>query len=134
MLAGVKEMRTGKWVTTGKGKGKNQTTEYVLTNTFNAGDDVVVQAHVVDEGGAPLADATVEIEIKDAGGNLVATLLTDPSNTSGWAEATWPTQKPNKKGQGGTPAGAYDAVTVNVTVSGYVWDRVMTDTSITILP
>jgi hypothetical protein len=53
-------------------------------------------------------------------------LLTDPSDASGWAEATWQTQKPNKKGQGGTPAGAYQAVTNNVTVSGYVWDGVMT--------
>jgi len=87
---------------------------------------VVVQAHVVDVGGLPLADATVEIIINDAGGNLVATLLTDPSDASGWAEATWQTQKPNKKGQGGTPSGAYQAVTNNVTVSGYVWDGVMT--------
>ena len=105
------------------GKGKNQTTEFIVTDTFNAGDAVVVQAHVVDEGGLPLADATVEIIINDAGGT---TLLTDPSDASGWAEATWQTQKPNKKGQGGTPAGAYQAVTNNVTVSGYVWDGVMT--------
>jgi hypothetical protein len=68
----------------------------------------------------------VEIIINDSGGNLVATLLTDPSDASGWTEATWQTQKPNKKGQGGTPAGVYEAVTNNVTVSGYVWDGVMT--------
>jgi hypothetical protein len=130
MLTGVNAMQTGKWVTTGKGK--NQTTEFVVTDIFNAGDAVVVQALVVDEGGASLADATVEIEINDASGNLVATLLTNPSEATGWAEATWPTQKPNKKGQGGTPADTYDAVTVNVTVSGYVWDGVMTSTQIII--
>ena len=73
VYAAVDDMQTGKWVTTGKGK--NQTTEFVVTDTFNAGDAVVVQAHVVDEGGLPLADATVEIIINDAGGT---TLLTDP--------------------------------------------------------
>ena len=82
-------MQTGKGVTSGKGK--NQTTEFVPKDTFNAGDAVVVQVLVVDEGGAPLADATVEIIINDAGGNLVATLLTDPGDASGRAEATWPT-------------------------------------------
>jgi hypothetical protein len=124
VYAGVDAVQTGKWVTTGKGK--NQTTEFVVTDTFNAGDAVVIQAHVADEGAIPLADATVEIIISDSGGNLVATLLTDPSDASGMAEATWQTQKPNKKGQGGTPSGAYEAVTNNVTVSGYVWDGVMT--------
>jgi len=117
-------MQTGKFVTSGKGK--NQTTDFVATDTFTAGDKVVIRAHAVAEGGLPLADATVEIIINDAGGNPVATLLTDPSDASGWAETTWQTQRPNKKGQGGTPAGAYEAVTNNVTVSGYVWDGVMT--------
>jgi len=127
VYAGVDTMRTGRWVTSGKGK--NQTTEFVVTETFDAGDEVVIQAHVVDEGGVPLGDATVEIIINDAGGTP---LLTDASDASGWAEASWQTQKPNKKGQGGTPAGNYQAVTNNVTVSGYVWDGVMTIAPVTI--
>ena len=36
MFAGVDDMQTGKWVTTGKGK--KQTTEFVITTTFNAGE------------------------------------------------------------------------------------------------
>ncbi len=56
----------------------------------------------------------------------MGSLLTDPSDATGWAETTWQTQQPNKKGQGGTPSGAYQAVTTNVTVSGYVWDGAMT--------
>jgi hypothetical protein len=72
----------------------------------------------------------VEIAINDAGGSPVATLLTDPSNEAGWAETTWQTQKPNKKGQGGTPAGSYQAVTNNLTVSGHVWDGGMTSVPI----
>ena len=130
VFVGVDTMRTGKWVTTGKGN--NQTTEFVVTDTFNAGDEVVIQAHVVDEGGAPLADATVEITINDPNGNPVTTLLTGPSDADGIAETTWQTQKPNKKGQGGTPAGNYQAVTNNVTVSGYVWDGVMTPAPVNI--
>ncbi len=130
VYAGVDDMQTGKWVTTGRGK--NQTTEFVVTDTFNAGDEVVIQAHVVDEGGLPLADATVEIIINDPNGAPVVTLLSGPSDATGWTETTWQTQKPNKKGLGGTPAGAYEAVTNNVTVSGYVWDGVMTPAPINI--
>jgi hypothetical protein len=130
VYAGVDDMQMGKWVTTGKGK--NQTTEFVVTDSFNAGDAVVVQAHVVDEGGLPLADAAAEITINNPNGNPVTTLLTGPSDADGIAETTWLTQKPNKKGQGGTPSGVYDAATVNVTVSGYVWDGVTTSTSFTI--
>jgi hypothetical protein len=130
VYAVVDDMQTGKFVTSGKGK--NQTTEFVLTDTFNAGDEVVIQAHAVDEGGLSLADATVEITINDPTGAPVATLLAGPSDAAGIAETTWQTQQPNKKGQGGTPAGAYEAVTTSVTVSGYVWDGVMTSAPINI--
>jgi hypothetical protein len=45
----------------------------------------------------------------------------------GWAEATWNTQKPNKRGQGGTAPGDYTASVTNVTASGYYWDGVTTN-------
>jgi hypothetical protein len=121
MTAGVDEMRTGTWVTSGKGK--NQTTEFQLTDTFSAGDSVVVQAHVVDEVGAALAGATVELIVVGPDGGVVATLLTGSSDSAGWAEAVWSTQKPNKKGAGGTVPGTYEAAVHHVTVSGYVWDE-----------
>jgi hypothetical protein len=127
MFAGVDTMQTGKWVK--EGKGKNATTTFVLTQSFTAGDAVVVQAHVENEDLIALPDATVEISINDQNGATVTTLLSGPSNADGWAEATWQTQKPNKKGQGGTPAGVYSAVTTGLTVSGYAWDEVMTSTT-----
>ena len=130
LFAGVDDMQTGKFVTTGKGK--KQTTEFVITTTFNAGDAVVVQAHVVDEGGVALPDASVEITLNDPNGAPVTTLITGPSDATGWAEATWQTQKPSKKGQGGTPSGTYTTVTNGVTVSGYAWDGVLTNTQFTI--
>ena len=48
------------------------------------------------------------------------------SGTDGWAETTWQTQAPNRKGAGGTTPGAYAATVSNVTASGYVWDGVAT--------
>jgi hypothetical protein len=59
-------------------------------------------------------------------------LTSGPSDANGVAEATWQTQKPNKKGQGGTTLGAYTTTTTNVTASGYHWDSVTTPTSFTI--
>ena len=124
VYAGVDVIETGKWITSGKGK--NQTTNFELTASFNAGDEVVIRAYVVDEGDIPLADATVEIVINDDSGTPVASLLAGPSDADGMSEAAWQTQRPNKKGIGGTPQGLYRAVTNNVTASGYVWDGVTT--------
>ena len=127
LFAGVDTIRTGKWVK--QGKGKNATTTFELTQSFTAGDGVVIQGRAVNEDLVALPDATVEISIKDTNGDTVTTLLTGPSDADGWAEATWQTQKPNKKGRGGTPPGVYSAETIGVTVSGYVWDGVMTSTT-----
>ena len=102
MLAGVVgPMQTGKWVT--EGKGKNQTTTFVLTSSFVQGDGVVIQATVKDEGGAPVPDATVTIAVS---GPESAELTTGPSDAEGVAEATWNTQSPSKKGQGGIRLGS----------------------------
>jgi hypothetical protein len=115
--AGVTTIQTGLW----GGKGKNKT--FTLTSTFAPGDAVVIRARVTDASGNPIANATVEVTI---GGPETATLNSNPSDADGWAEATWQTQKPNKKGQGGTIPGPYTSTTTNVTASGYHWDSVTT--------
>lgn len=120
---GVSTMETGLW--TGKGINK----QFVTTQTFNAGDVVVIRALVLDENSQPVSNATVEIVI---GGPETTTLNTGPSGADGWAEATWQTQKPNQKGQGGTTPGSYTATTTNATASGYNWDSVTTSTTFTI--
>jgi hypothetical protein len=94
-----------------------------------AGDAVVIRARVIDATANPIANATVEITI---GGPETVTLNSNPSDADGWAEATWGTQKPNKKGQGGTTPGLYTATITNVTASGYHWDSVTTSTTFTI--
>lgn len=127
LSAGVDAMETGKWVK--QGKGKNATTTFEVTSAFTAGDAVVIQAHVVNEDIVALPNATVEITIKDQSGAVITTLLSGQSNADGWAEATWQTQKPHKRGSGGTPSGVYSAVTTNVTASGYVWNGVSTSTT-----
>ena len=71
-------------------------------------------------------DGIDDISGLDATGSIT---VASPGDADGWAEATWQTQKPNKKGRGGTPPGVYSAETISVTVSGYVWDGVMTSTT-----
>jgi hypothetical protein len=116
-------METGRWT----GKGKNQTFE--IANLFTAGDAIVVRAKVVDAAGNPISNATVEVTI---GGPESVTLNSNPSGADGWAEATWQTQAPNRKGQGGTTPALYTASTTNVTASGYHWDGVITNTTFTV--
>jgi hypothetical protein len=127
VTVGVSTLETGKWVK--EGKGKNATTNFVLTSSFAQGDGVVVQATVVDEGGTPVPDATVNLHIS---GPETVDLQTGPSDADGIAEATWQTQAPNKHGTGGTTPGSYTATTTDVTASGYVWDGVPTSVGFTI--
>jgi len=120
-------VQTGKWVK--EGKGKNQTTTFVLTGDFVQGDGVVIQATVKDEGGTPVPNATVTIAIN---GPDSVELTTGPSDANGVAEVTWNTQSPNKKGQGGTAIGGYTATISSVTASGFVWDQISTSTTFTL--
>jgi hypothetical protein len=117
---GVSEIQTGSYT----GKGKNRIFE--IATTFAAGDSVVIRTRVVDANGQPISNATVEITV---GGPETVTLNSGPSGTDGWAEATWQTQSPNRKGQGGTTPGGYTATTSNVTASGFTWDSVTASTT-----
>jgi hypothetical protein len=122
--AGVSMIETG--IYTGKGKAKT----YTPDTTFTAGDAVVIRAYVMDgDTGLPVANATVEITV---GGPETVTLNSGPSDGDGLAEATWNTQKPNKRGQGGTAPVDYTATTTNVTATGYHWDGVTRSTEFTI--
>jgi hypothetical protein len=121
--AGVKQdqMEAGFW----SGKGKNATWS---TSPIPAGETVVVRALVTDAAGVSISNATVEIVI---GGPETVTLNSNPSDATGWAEATWQTKAPGKRNPGTTP-GDYTATTTNVTASGYNWDSVTTSTTFTI--
>jgi hypothetical protein len=122
-LAGVKDMQTGAW----NGKGKNQT--FSVSSEFTAGESVIVRARVLDDNGTPVSNVTVEITI---GGPESVTLNSNPSDADGWAEATWQTHSPNRKGQGGTTPGSYTASTTGLSASGYHWDTVTTHTAFTL--
>jgi hypothetical protein len=121
--AGTSSMETGLYA----GKGNNQT--FSSTESFTAGDTVVIRALVADADGKPVSNATVEITI---GGPETVTLNSNPSDAGGWAEASWQTKAPNRKGDGGTTTGSYTATTTNVTASGYHWDSVTTSTIFTL--
>jgi hypothetical protein len=116
--AGVDTMVTGVY----SGGGKNKT--FNPSTNFEAGASIVIRARVIDRTtSTPLANATVDIEIN---GPEITTLTSGPSDAEGYAEATWNTQAPNKKGQGGTTLGLYTASTIDVKASGYHWDSVTT--------
>ena len=121
--AGVTAMETGFY----SGKGKNRT--FNPATTFAPGDEVTVRVRVVDAGGAPVAGAVVDLEIS---GPEAHSLTSGQSDADGWAEATWNTQKPNKRGQGGTAAGDYTATVSGLTADGFVWDGVPTATGFTL--
>ena len=128
VLAGVADpLQTGKWVR--QGKGKNATTEFVLTSSFVQGDAVIVRTTVTDENGIPVPDAIATLAIS---GPESVNLTTGPSDTNGVAEATWNTAAPNKKGQGGTAIGGYSATITSLTASGFVWDEVPASATFTI--
>jgi hypothetical protein len=125
---GVGNLETGLYQKTGKGK--SATITFVPTTDFNQGDGVVIRALVLDQTTQlPVQNGTVEIDIS---GPETVGVTTGPSDGNGIAEVTWQTQKPNKKGVGGTAPGSYAATTTNVTAAGYTWDGVMTNTTFTI--
>ena len=66
-----------------------------------------------------MANATAEFAID---GPQVLSLTTGPSDADGYAEATWKTSTPNKRGVGGTPPGSYTATLANLALAGYTWD------------
>jgi len=122
--AGVSTLTTGVYA----GKGKNKT--FTAVTAFTLGDTVFIQALVVDSGtGLPIPNATVDIAVS---GPETAALTTGPSGTDGIAEASWNTQAPNRRGNGGTTPGSYTATVSNVSASGYNWDGAATATNFTL--
>jgi serine protease len=115
---GATEVRTGKYITVGKGR--NKTTYYEPTNSFQRGDGVVIKTQITSEQGNAVAGATVTIEIEGPESQILNGL----TDGTGWVEVVWQTQKPNRRGRGGTAAGNYTATITNVVASGYSWDGI----------
>ena len=116
-LAGVVALQSGTWIT--EGKGKNATHTFVLSTEFVQGDDIVFQAQIIDAAGLPITGAKFDLGITGAESASITSTLSDGA---GMAEATWATQKPNKKGVGGTTTGSYVATVSGLTAGGYNWD------------
>jgi len=126
-LAGTESLQSGKWIS--EGKGKNVTLTFLLTTEFAQGDSIVFRGQVIDDAGAPVSGATFNLQIT---GPESVVITSTSSDSAGIAEATWTTQTPNKRGAGGTSAGAYRATVIGLTVSGYNWDEVATEVSFSI--
>lgn len=119
---GAASLDAGIW--TGKGANKVFQVCSLADCSIAPGDTVVIRAYVAADD-SPVSNATVEITI---GGPETVTLNSNPSGADGYAYATWQTQKPNRKGQGGATTGTYTASVTNVTASGYSWDGTTTST------
>jgi PKD repeat protein len=113
---------TGRYGTFGRGRDKY--TEFVETDMFSQGDDVIIRATVTDSGGT-MSGAIVEIAIS---GPEAATIPTGPSDSNGIAEAKWKTSAPKGK-RGGTTPGTYTATVNGVMADGHTWDGNMPSTS-----
>jgi hypothetical protein len=112
-------MTTGTWVR--DGKGKNATETFVVTSEFAAGDRVVIQG-AVSSNEARLPGAAVEVTINQ-GGAAITTLSSGSTDSQGRFEVSWQTQRPNRKGNGGTPTGSYTAHISGIFLNGYQWDE-----------
>ena len=108
------------------GKGKNLV--FNQASTFQQGDAVVIRVKVTDAGGLPVSGASAEITIS---GPESVVLTTGPSDSSGWAEASWNTKAP-KRGQGGTALGNYSVEISNLSSTTHNWDGVMAFIAISI--
>ena len=120
-------IETGKWVR--EGRGKNATETFVFTNSFAAGDEVFIQMLVHTESGTPVAGATVSLAIS---GPENRSIISGASDDTGTATAAWATQRPNKKGAGGTASGSYTATVTTVNSSSYNWDSMTSEVSFSI--
>jgi hypothetical protein len=116
-VVGITKLEMGRYQVTGKGK--NRTKEFVITDTFSAGDTVLFRMFVADTSkGTPVINAIVTLNISGAEN---ANLTSTSSTSEGVAEITWKTQAPKNR-RSGTEPGVYAASVANVAVDGYVWD------------
>ena len=124
---GVASIETGKWVRSGKGK--NATETFVFTDSFSAGDQVTIRMLVNTESGTPVSGATISLAIDGPESTAISSTV---SGNDGVATASWATQRPNKKGNGGTSSGFYTATVTAVSSSQYDWDDIASNASFTI--
>ena len=93
---------------------------------FTAGGAVTFQATVVNNTGAPVADATVSLSVE---GPSPASLVSNPSGADGIATASWVTRR---RGPNRTLPGVYTATVTDVARADSVWDGIPISTSLTI--
>lgn len=119
---GVNSVQVGSY----SGKGNNVT--FTATSIFNAGDDVIILAQVMDESDQPISGATVSMMISGPESKE----LTAISGETGVAELTWQTQAAKRKGGDGTALGDYSATTTAVVAEGYSWNGVPVSVNFTL--
>jgi PKD repeat protein len=107
------------------------------TSVFNRGDRIGILSRLIDPNAIAVEGASVTVEIRDAGGAVVTTLVSR-SDASGDALGAWQTTAPRGRGRwatAGTPTGSYTAEVVDVVKDGYTLnlDASVTTVTFTIL-
>jgi len=86
----------------------------IPANTFKAGDNVIIVAHIVDENNLNVAGTQVFMEIKDSGGNPVANLQ-GFSDDTGTAVLNWKSSRRQT-------ADIYSAEITSIIKNGYEFE------------
>jgi hypothetical protein len=105
----------GTWLLSRQGNPVAMTTSFVL------GDNIGVEVVVVDQNGAPLADAVVTVDFV-LGGTTVVKTVQGSSDALGVARVNWKTK-------GNVQTGSYEAVVGDVVLSAYPWNPAVGVTS-----
>jgi len=122
--AGVSQLESGRYETTGQGR--NKVTVFVAATSFTPGDQVVLRALIVDAAsGQPVEGVSATLTLT---GPESTTVTTGLSTADGIADATWQTTAPRRNNPGTTP-GTYTATVSDVSGGGWTWDGVATSTT-----
>lgn len=116
-LATVSSITTGSVIRSGKGK--NATEEFVAATSFDAGASIIIRMLIEDEAGSPATGASVDLSVT---GPLGSNLVSAASGPDGVTEISWDTEAPNRKGNGGTPAGSYTITVTGLNSATHEWD------------
>jgi len=96
------------------------------------GDRIGVLSQLQDQNGAAVEGAVVTLEIRDAGGAVVTTLV-GTSDALGDALGVWQTERPRGWGRfatAGTPKGTYTAKVVGASKDGYTLNLGLSTTTV----
>ena len=114
--ASVTILETGRWV---RKKGSYAKSYFQATSKFTVGEKIVIRLGIRGEEDEVISTANA---ILDISGPQAISLTSSESKTSGFAEATWSTVRPNLQNPDGTPEGRYVIRVDGLDSSTHIWN------------